>query len=202
MAIETAQTEVSNSTFNQSELDVLIDLERSRDLSLAASACEIVFDPDLSVSDQIKHDVCDGHVKTLQKMWLPAEYTLMQAEAYGKASELFSLARNTADVLIRKSLEDKAQITIADYDMSLLLDEEAQGVRLEAEMALYDTIDTRFKSEFATAIGLTVFNESEHAVVEVQPVVQRKVRVLRVLADRAISKLTSFANPPNLPESA
>jgi hypothetical protein len=183
--------ELAPQTEQELTIPELQAIERSRDVELASRACEDVFRPEFEVTDDIKHEVCEMHVRTLQKMWLPEEYTQMQADVYARAGELFSRSRNTLNLERRKQFDSQAREEIFFYDQMLVHDPVAQDVRGEVKKALYDKMSPEFQTEFAQTVGL-------HVDEIIEPLVEREVvdpiyyRVARRMGGVILSLTSSF----------
>lgn len=177
-----------NATDDQEVLATLRAIEKSRDVELAAKSCEDVFNPEFNVDNATKHAICDLRIRTLQKMWLPEEYTQRQADLYARAAEIFDLSRDSFNPNVTRELILQAQAIIQQYDQELLEDPLAQGVRREAQVALHSQIDEKYKAEFARTVGLDVTEE----IIEEQDYNDRLISSVLQLGHRVVGSLVSL----------
>lgn len=144
----------------------LTELERENDLILLAAGCNEALDPSAEATTAVKTAVCESHIGTLQKLWLPAEYTELQSEAYKQAEEHFAHRRS-----------DEAQGVIYEYEQFLLSDPGALEIRRRATEGLRDKIDPMYRDEFDMLIGY----QPEAAAAAEETVITKSIQIVRTV---------------------
>ncbi|HEU4830798.1 MAG TPA: hypothetical protein VFS65_01340 [Candidatus Saccharimonadales bacterium] len=152
--------------------------QRQAEARMIAMGCDAVLGNDLIVPDNVRTVILEKHINTLQRMWLPPDYTDDYVSVHKQVEDLYAHNRaNEANDLLR------------DFDEFLQSDPLALKIRHDATKGIRSALSSNNTSEFDRITGFKPeFNEVVKTRYE-----EIRMKVGQYVSGKVVQLKSSFA---------